>query len=214
MRTQKISIRISFYFSLTSLVLLLIFSYCITLSSIFSGIFASALLSLFISICNYMALRKYKIEMLVINAYRKTADSFSNLFNTKKDITLEDAQKVTNILNTRLYELYVDNHELLIGLFWFNKFKNNIKSLEKDIQNQIEKVSEIEFYIEFFENEAKEKTKQIYNDLDSIIDDNRIYIEFLKLCKTCNGEFRSIEEYDNDKRYKKACAQRYRNKLK
>ena len=213
MRTYKMCIRISFYLTLVSLVCLIATSSNVTLSSVFAGLFASTLFSLFISVCNYLTLRKYKIEMLVINSYRKSCDGYSSLFRTDKDISLEDAQTVVNVLNAKLYEIYIENHELLIGLFWFNKFKNEVKQLEKMVQNQIIDVTQIEYYIEYYQDEAKEKTRQIYHDLDVIIDDNSIYIESLKLCKICKGELRSFEEYDINDINKKKYANNYRNKI-
>ena len=182
--------------------------------SIFSGLLASSLLSLFICICNYLILRKNIVETLVMSAYRMNADSYSCLFSTKKDFSLEEAQTVLNILNDRLYSIYVNNHELLVGLFWFNNVKKDIKNLEQKIEKEVKKISSIEFYVEFYEDEAKEYTKQIYKDLDEIIDNNEIYIQLLNISKKCGGNVYSFEPYDLEKKYKKLSADKYKESLK
>ena len=182
--------------------------------SIFSGLFASSLLSLFVCIFNYLVFRKNIVEALVISAYRMNADSYSCLFSTEKDLSLEKALTVLNILNDRLYNIYVNNHELLIGLFWFNNVKKDIKNLERKIETQVKKTSSIEFYIEFYENEAKKQTKQIYKDLDAIIDNNEIYIQLLNISKKCGGNIYSFEPYDLEKKYKKLSADIYKAALK
>ena len=83
-----------------------------------------------------------------------------------KNLTLEEYQKVLQVLTNTLFDIYGENHELLIGLFWRNKVKTDIYELEKLIEKRLKKVSSIEYYIEYFENDAVNHTKQIYEDLD------------------------------------------------
>ena len=214
MRTQKICIRISFYSTITSVVLLILLHCNTILNSILTGLFASALLSLFTSISTYLILRKQKTEALVITAHRMNNEGDSLLFSTTRDLSLEKVKTVTNALSSKLYELYIDNHELLIGMFWFNKIKRDSKALERDIERKIRKIFEIEFYIEKYEKEAIKKTKQIYKDLDIIISDTNIYHNLLKLSRKCNGEIYSLDEYDNSDKYKQSYADNYRDSIK
>lgn len=214
MKTQKASVRISFYSVIMSFICLLMFYDESVFVNILIGIFASALLSFGMGICNYLTLRKEKAELLVVKSYIKNSESFGQLYKTNQDLTLEDSQKILGILSSGLYELYIINHEPLSGLFWFNKRATlKVQEIEKKIEDQIAHVSTIGFYIEYFEEDAKQKTKQIYRDLDKIIDDNSIYIKLLELNRVFGGEFHSIEENDKDDQYKKLLAEKYKEIL-
>ena len=184
MRTYKITIRISFYLSIISLVLLIVFACNPILLSIFTGIFASSLLSLLISSSNYIVLKKNKAEIIVVLSYKMNTESYANLYSHSKNLTLEEYQKVLQVLTNTLFDIYVENHELLIGLFWHNRVKTDISELEKLIEKRLKKVSSIEYYIEFFENDAVNHTKQIYEDLDKLKDD--IFIIKHKVCSRSN----------------------------
>lgn len=213
MRTHKITTRISFYSSLAALSLLLIFHNNDICLSVFTGFFASSLLSLFISISNYLVLRKNIVESIVVSVYKMNTESFSALYSTDKNLTLEEIQKVLGILTDRLYNIYVENHELLIGLFEYDKRKKNILELETLVEKRIKKINEIEYYIEFFEKDALTQTKQIYQDLDKIIDDSTIYLKALHNNKLYKGEFFSKEPYDKDDTWKKSLGAKYQATL-
>ena len=214
MRTHKITIRISFYLSIISLVLLIVFACNPILLSIFTGIFASSLLSLLISSSNYIVLKKNKAELIVVLSYKMNTESYANLYSQSKNLTLEEYQKVLQVLTNTLFDIYVENHELLIGLFWHNKVKTDIYELEKLIEKRLKKVGSIEYYIEFFENDAVNHTKQIYEDLDKLIDDNEIYLKAIGNNKKCKGEFSSLETHDKDDAMKKRLGEKYRSTLR
>ena len=215
MRTQKICIRISFYITIISLAFLIFLHSNDILNSIVTGLFASALFSLFTSISTYLILRKKRTESLVITANKANNDGDSLLFSTTKDLSLEKIKSVTNCFSSSIYELYIENHELLIGMFWFNfKIREISKNLETEIDKELRKIFEIEFYIEKYEKEATKKTKKLYEDLNNIISITKIYRDLLKLSRKCGGEFYSFDEYDNSEEYKQKYANNYRNSIK
>lgn len=211
MKTNKWGIRVSLVISILSLLgAIFLKDWWQNLSF---AILGSAFLSFTICIVNYITLRKEIVDCIAIESYKINCFGFSALFSTNKNLKLEKAVQVLNVIDDRYYSVYVKINELLMGLFWFDFRRKKVNQIKTKIDKCLIKIYEVESFIEIYQNEANSKTKKIYKDLDKFIDDNSLYLEILKMARTFKSNVSSLEEiFDKDK-LKKECADKYRDTL-
>lgn len=202
-------------------------SLIITILSLFGAIFlkdwwqnlsfailGSAFLSFTICIVNFITLRKQLVDEIVIDAYKINCFGFSALFSINRNMKLEKAVQVLNVIDDRYYSVYVKISELFLGLFWFDCRRKIVNQIKNRIDNDLVKIYQIDSFIEIYQNEANNKTKKIYDDLDKFIDDNSLYLEILKMAKIFKSNVSSLEEIIDKNELKKECADKYKKTLK
>lgn len=211
MKTNKWGIRISLIITILSLLGAIFFkSWWQNLSF---AILGSAFLSFTICIVNFLTLRKELVDEIVIDTYKINTFGFSALFSQNKDLSLEKAVNVLNIIDDRYYDVYVKINKLLLGIFWFDYRKKITKTIKSQIDIDLTKIYQLESFIETYPSEAKNQTKNIYNDLDKFIDDNNLYLRVLKMARKFRSNVSSLEEIVDKNKLKKECADTYRSSL-
>ena len=178
------------------------------------AILGGSLFSNIICIVNYVILLKSTAESIALGTYSLNNFGFASLFSSDKDIRVEKAVEVLNILNDKLYYVYVKSYDLYKSLFWFDKRKKKVIEIKHLIDEQLIYVYEIESYIETFTNEAINNTNQLYKDLYNFIDNNHLYLESLKIARTFHSEVNSLEEVKDKNKIKKDCADKYKMSIK
>ena len=217
MKTHKYSIIFFFGVSMVTLVFLILSAEVwedFTAVSTLAGIFSSALLSLSISIVNYVLLLKKKVTRLVVGSYMRNADCFGSLFRTNKNMSLEEIQHVLSLFHSKTYELYAESHNILNGMFRFSKkIRNLLLHIEIKLMFQIDALTQMAYYIEYFESDANNNTKKLYNELDALIDDRGVYTKSLELSELLGLGFKYSKSKEDDENYKKAEAEKFRKLL-
>ena len=211
MKTNKWGIRVSLLITILSLFgAIFLKNWWQNLSF---AILGSAFLSFTICIVNYITLKKEIVDRIVIDTYKINCFGFSALFSTNKNIKLEKAVQVLNILDDRYYSVYVKINELLLGLFWFDIRRKKVKQIKSKIDKCLIQIYQIESFIEVYQSEANTKTKRIYADLDKFIDDNSLYLEVLKMARKFKSNVSSLEEMFDENEIKNECANTYKKTL-
>ena len=152
-------------------------------------------------------------EDIVFGIYKINTFGFSSLFSEKENKSLEELIQVLNVIDDKSYDVYIKNHELLKGLFFFDKLKKKLLEIEREIDNLIIKIYEIESYIEVYKKEALNNTHKLYKVLDGLIDSNTLYIKALKIAKGFFSNVNSLEEVVDKNKIKKECADRFKRSL-
>lgn len=212
MKENKYGILISLLFTILSLFGAIFFTNSWWQNFSFS-ILGGSLCSLIIFIFNYFIQMKRCAEDIVFGIYKINTFGFSSLFSEKENKSLEELIQVLNVIDDKSYDVYIKNHELLKGLFFFDKRKKKLLEIEREIDNLIIKIYEIESYIEVYKKEALNNTHKLYKVLDGLIDSNTLYIKALKIAKGFFSNVNSLEEVIDKNKIKKECADRFKRSL-
>lgn len=212
MKENKYGILISLLFTLLSLLGAIFITNPWWQNFSFS-ILGGSLCSLIIFTFTYFILMKKRAEDIVIGVYKINTFGFSTLFSVNENKSLEEIIQVLNTIDDKTYEVYVKNHELLKGIFFFDKRKRLLLEFEKDIEKLIMKIFEIESYIEVYTNDALNKTYRLYKILDKLIDSNKLYIKSLKIARKFYSDIYSLEEFFEKNKIKKEYAERFEKSI-
>lgn len=212
MKENKYGILISLLFTILSLFGAIFFTNSWWQNFSFS-ILGGSLCSLIIFIFNYFIQMKRCAEDIVFGIYKINTFGFSSLFSEKENKSLEELIQVLNVIDDKSYDVYIKNHGLLKGLFFFDKRKKKLLEIEREIDNLIIKIYEIESYIEVYKKEALNNTHKLYKVLDGLIDSNTLYIKALKIAKGFFSNVNSLEEVVDKNKIKKECADRFKRSL-
>lgn len=213
MKSNKWGIRVTFYISIIAL-LGAIFLKCWWQNLCFA-ILGSSVLSFTICVINYLTLRRDLVMTIVTDVYRCNIDVYSNLYSSKKDITLEHAERILGLLNEKFYLVYLNNHTLHDNLFWFNKrTKSFTMEIEHLIEQNLQTVTNIDSFIEMNIESASKNTKNIYADLVKLLDDATPYHLTLKMARKYHIPIYSSEEDTDINLLKTKAATQYEKTLK
>ena len=177
------------------------------------SILGGSLCSLIIFIFNYFVQMKRFVEDIVFGIYKINTFGFFSFFSEKENKSLEELIQVLNVIGDKSYDVYIKNHELLKGLFFFDKRKKKLLEIEREIDSLTIKIYEIVSCIEVYKSEALNNTHKLYEILDDLIDSNALYIKALKIAKSFFSNVNSLEEVIDRNKIKKECADRFKKSL-
>lgn len=212
MKENKYGILISLLFTILSLFGAIFFTNSWWQNFSFS-ILGGSLCSLIIFIFNYFIQMKRCAEDIVFEIYKINTFCFSSLFSEKENKSLEELIQILNVIDDKAYDVYIKIHELLKGLFFFDKRKKNLLEIETRMESLLIKIYEIESYIEVYKKDALCNPRKLYKVLYNLIDSNDLYEKVLKIAKSFFSNLNSLGKVEDKNNIKKEYADRFKKAL-
>ena len=202
------------------IILLLIFCKTKLIYDLGLAILGGSIVSNIMCFTNYIILRNKTIEEIVFDIYKYNNETYAKLFEIKDQMSIGGLNAVVSTASCYLVDIKYKINGLIEGMF---KFEKNKAGIAKRILNHIEqtyenKYQQIEMYLYFNEDEAKDNFKIIYKMIDEILDDNKPYRDSYELAKMVGLKVSSIEKLGEEckqeiqKTYANSCKKEIQNR--